>query len=337
MPEQLRVGVIGAGNMGRYHIRNYSEMEEVDLVAIADPTSEAKELAEQYQASHYESHLDMLDDARPSAVSIAVPTYLHYEVARDVITRGIHTLIEKPIAKTEMEAHELVDLSRVNEVVLMVGHVERYNPVVRELKRIIDSGQVGEISSIIAQRLGGFPKNEPETDVAIDLAIHDIDIISYLTGCQPEILAIHGTNTFHRTETDSAEILLRYGNASGFIQANWVSPVKIRQISITGSRGYVTANYITQEISVFEHMAIRDQDNFDDFVRQLGNPEGKNIKFTKTEEPLRKELGAFVLAASGRRSEILVTPEDAIIALKTAIQITKKLKENENSAGIAKS
>lgn len=329
MSEQLRVGVIGAGNMGRNHIRNYSEMPEVDLVAIADQADRGKVLARDHQAKYYPEYIDMLSDAQPKAVSIAAPTYLHYEIACETLDRGIHTLIEKPITNDVTEASELIDLAQQREVVLTVGHVERYNPVVQELKKIINRGELGEISSIISQRLGGFPEIEPETDVVIDLAIHDIDIISYLMGAEPEILAAHGTKTFHSTETDSAEILLRYGRASGFIQANWVSPVKIRQLSISGSKGYITANYITQEISYFEHMAIRTQDNFDDFVKLLGEPEEKIVKFPRR-EPLRRELAAFVMAASGKSPEMLVSPVDSVTALKTAINIAKLLKENNH-------
>jgi predicted dehydrogenase len=330
MPEQLPVGVIGAGNMGRHHIRNYYEMPEANLVAIADPNlqSEGRELAENYQAAYYADYVEMLDDKQPSAVSIAVPTYLHYEIASKTLERGIHTLIEKPIARDEDQATDLIKLAKRHNTVLTVGHIERYNPVVLELKKMIDRGDLGTIQSIISQRLGGFPRTEPESDVVTDLAIHDIDIISYLMESEPEILGAHGTNTFHSSELDSAEILLRYGNASGFVQANWTTPTKIRQLSVSGSRGYVTANYITQEITTFEHSAFRTQDNFSTFVRRLGEPTRKVIKFEQDamSEPLRRELGAFVLASTGEKPEMIVSPVDAVAALRTAIKVTEEVK-----------
>lgn len=332
MPEQLRVGVIGAGNMGQHHIRNYHEMPEVELVAIADSIadSQGQKLAEKYHTAFYSDYEEMLEVARPVAVSVAVPTYLHHEVASKTLALGIHTLVEKPITKDEVQAAELIELARQHETVLTVGHIERYNPVVLELKKIIDRGELGTVSSIISQRLGGFPRIEPESDVVVDLAIHDIDIISYLMGSEPDIIGAHGTSTFHSSETDSAEILLRYGNASGFVQANWTSPVKIRQLSITGSKGYVTVNYITQEITSYEHMAIRNQDNFDQFVKLLGEPTKKSIKFEQDEqsEPLRRELGAFAMAAAGEQPAMLVSPIDAVAALHTALMVTEQIKRD---------
>ncbi len=315
--------------MGQHHIRNYYEMPKVDLIAISDPADSALELATKYSAKYYQNYTDMLEDSELDAVSIAVPTFLHHEVASEIISRGIHTLLEKPIARTPKEAMKLVQLAKKKGVVLTIGHIERYNPVVAELKRIIDSGRIGDITSIISQRLGGFPKNEPETDVILDLAVHDIDIMSYLVGHSGEIMAAHGTNTFHSTETDSAEILLHFNGISGFIQANWVSPVKIRQISISGSKGYITANYITQEITFYEHMAIRTQDNFEDFVRELGQPITNVIKVPRV-EPLRRELDAFTLAASGQPPEMLVSPVDAIAALSLALQAVENIKDKQS-------
>ena len=329
MEGRLKVGVIGAGNMGRHHVRNYAEMPEAELVGITDPADSAAELAGEHGVRHYTNHVDMFEQARPEAVSIAIPTYLHHRFALDALSHGIHTLVEKPITNDETEAEELVKVAEANRAILTVGHVERFNPVVRELKKIIDSKQIGELTSIIAQRVGGFPRNEPETNVAIDLAIHDIDIVSYLTGTNPEVLAAHGTKTFHSSEIDSVEIMMRCNGASGFIQANWVTPVKIRQIALTGSKGYVVANYITQEISLYEHMAIQPQENFDAFVRMLGEPEQKKITFERS-EPLRRELRAFVMAASGVTTEMLVTPPEAINALKKALEVTRLLRAEDS-------
>jgi len=331
MPEQLKVGVIGAGNMGRNHIRNYYEMPETDLVAVADSNSEGEgqSLAEKHKAAFYIDYEQMLDEACPAAVSIAVPTYLHHEIASKTLGRGIHTLVEKPITHDETQAAELIEIARQKEAVLTVGHVERYNPVVLELKKMIDRGDLGDIISIISQRLGGFPQQQPESDVVVDLAIHDIDILSFLMSREPEIIGAHGTNTFHSSETDSAEILLRYGQASGFVQANWTTPIKIRQLTISGSKGYVTANYITQEITSFEHMAIQPQDNFANFVRQLGEPTKKTTSFEQDfqSEPLRRELGAFAMAAAGERPNYIVSPIEAVAALRTALQVAEHIKK----------
>lgn len=317
MSEILRVGVIGAGNMGRHHIRNYSEMENTELVAVADPAINVLE-TDLHGAKGYESYENMLEEAKPDAVSIAVPTPMHFDVASKALGMGIHTLVEKPIASTIEEAEDLVALSQETGAILTVGHIERYNPVVAEVKKVIDDGRLGTISSVISKRLGGFPKNEPKTDVIADLAVHDIDIIAHLVSHEGEFLAAHGTNTFHSSEIDSAEILMRYNGASGFIQANWVSPVKIRQIAITGSKGYITANYVNQEVTFYEeNVTVDNPTDFKDFVSRLGSP-NTHVLSVEQQEPLRRELGAFTLAAAGGEPEILVSPDDAISALRIA-------------------
>ncbi|OGC47035.1 hypothetical protein A2886_03040 [candidate division WWE3 bacterium RIFCSPHIGHO2_01_FULL_42_13] len=330
MPEQSRVGVIGAGNIGRHHIRNYSEMPETELVAISDPdTKKTPELAEQYGVRYYKNYIDMLEDCELKAVSIAVPTLLHHEIASETITRGIHTLVEKPIAATPEEALELIDLAEQNGVILTVGHIERYNPVIDKLKAMIDSGQLGTILTVESRRIGGFPLNEPKTDVMTDLAIHDVDIINYLLGTEGELREANGHRTHHSTEIDSAEIVLDYNGVSGIILANWITPVKIREIIITGSKGYLKANYITQEITLYEKMTIVDQNTFEEFVDAFGEPDEHIIRPAK-KEPMRRQLGAFALAVSGRNSELLVDPKDALSALKVVIAAAEFIKDRKN-------
>ena len=219
METKMRVAVIGAGNMGRHHIRNYWEMDNVELVAIADNDPSSKELAEQFKAKHFVDFRHMLDECEIDAISIVVPTPLHFEFAIECMERGIHVLLEKPIASTLEEADALIEKSAEKKIVFTVGHIERYNPVIETLKELVDSERLGQISSIVSQRLGGFPSSEPKTDVILDLAIHDIDILNYLTGHQGTICGVHGSRTFHSKEVDSAEIPLKHSNASGSIQA----------------------------------------------------------------------------------------------------------------------
>jgi UDP-N-acetylglucosamine 3-dehydrogenase len=291
---------------------------------LADINQETEALAKEYKATHYTDYLQMLDDERPEAVSIVVPTPFHYEVASAAIERGIHCLLEKPIASTVDEADKLIALAKKHKVVFTVGHIEHYNPLIKKLKTmVVDELKVGKISSVVCKRVGGFPTIEPKTDVIIDLAVHDIDIISYLLGKQPRKIYSHGSRTHHSQKIDSSEILLDYGDASGFVQANWLTPVKIRTIAVTGSEGYVEGNYITQELEYYKHNMQKIKDGFSNFVIKMGEPEKSIIK-VDFEEPLAVELKAFLAKAQGNSSVQLVEPEAARDALHLALEAIRK-------------
>ncbi|QHU90818.1 Gfo/Idh/MocA family oxidoreductase [Candidatus Saccharibacteria bacterium oral taxon 488] len=316
---KLRVAVIGTGNMGRNHVRNYFMLPESELVAIADVNPEAKSLAEDYKAKFFTDYKEMLEEARPDAVSVVVPTPFHLEVATEVMSRGIHCMLEKPIASSVEEADKLIACAKKNNVTFTVGHIERFNPVIKKLKQMVDDDAIGEITSVVCKRVGGFPAVEPKTDVIIDLAVHDVDIANYLLGQKPKSISSHGSRTRHSRKIDSAEILMDYGRASGFIQANWLTPVKIRKIALTGSLGYLEANYITQELVYYKHnMKKIEKEGFTEFVLQVGDPEKRIIK-VDFEEPLAAELKAFLAKAMGRTAAI-VDPSDAREALRVSLE-----------------
>lgn len=304
--------------MGKNHVRNYFLLPEAELVGVADVNPDAKSLAREYKTNYFADYKVMLDETQPDAVSIVVPTPFHYEIAYEVIGRGIHCLLEKPITSTVSEARELITLSRQKKIVFTIGHVEHYNPLVRRLKAMVDEGRVGKVTSVVCKRVGGFPAREPKTDVIIDLAVHDIDIVSHILGRQPTHIYSHGSRTYHPREIDSAEILMSYGDASGFVQANWLTPVKIRTIAVTGSEGYVEGNYITQELEYYKHnMSKTPGEGFSEFVITMGEPEREIIK-VDFEEPLMVELKAFLSKISGATPH-LVDPEAATEALRLAL------------------
>jgi UDP-N-acetylglucosamine 3-dehydrogenase len=308
--------------MGRHHVRVYSEMPEVKLVGVADVDASRQELADTFKAPFFHDYQEMLSNHAIDAVSIAVPTRLRQPITTFVLRQGIHALVEKPIAHTPAEADELIDLAKKHDRIFAVGHVERYNPVVLRLYELIKAGTLGHVLSVVCKRVGGFPTIEPQTDVIVDLAVHDIDIISSLLGHTPRIIGSHISRTFHSRRPDAAEILLEVGGASGFIQANWVTPVKIRTISVTGTKGYVEANYITQDITVYEHSELPDAARFDDFVKQLGNPKTHTEHIEKS-EPLRVELETFVAAILSGDTRTIVNPYEAKLALVIALEATK--------------
>lgn len=318
--KKLRVAVIGAGNMGKNHLRNYFLLPGAEVVGLADINPATKKLADEYKTDFFTDYKEMLDKAKPKAVSIVVPTPFHAEVATEVMKRGIHCLLEKPIASTVDEADILINLSKKQKVIFTVGHIEHYNPLINALKDLLDKNVVGDITSIVCKRVGGFPIVEPKTDVIIDLAVHDIGIISFLLGKQPDNIFSHGSRTHHSEHIDSAEILMDYGDASGFIQANWLTPVKIRTIAITGSKGYIEGNYITQELELYKHnMEKYKNEGFSNFVIKMGNPEKEIIK-VDFEEPLGIELKAFLAKINGDEDVYLVDAPSAREALALALQ-----------------
>jgi UDP-N-acetylglucosamine 3-dehydrogenase len=326
--QKLRVAVIGAGNMGRNHLRNYYMLPDTELVGLADINPLTKELADEYKTQHYIDYKTLFDELKPDAVSIVVPTPFHAAVAAEAMNRGIHVLVEKPITSTVQEADELIALAKKKGVVFTVGHIEHYNPLITTLKKLLDDGLVGDITSVVCKRVGGFPAAEPKTDVIIDLAVHDIDIISHLLGSQPKQIYSHASRTHHSREVDSAEILLDYGNASGFVQANWLTPVKIRTIAVTGSRGYIEGNYITQQLEYYKHNMEKTQDGFSNFVIKMGEPEKEIIK-VDFQEPLALELKSFISRVNGDDEAYLVDPTAAKHALHQALEALKPYKNKE--------
>jgi UDP-N-acetylglucosamine 3-dehydrogenase len=330
-PKKTRVAIIGAGNMGRNHVRTYAKMSEVEVVAIVDVDPRSAELAEQYGIPYVSDYNELLAKKAVDAVSIVTPTPLHHRIGLDFIRSGIHTLIEKPIASEVEEANELIAEAERVGVVFTVGHIERFNPMIQKLKKLIDNKEIGEVTSIITRRVGGFPTVEPKTDVIVDLAVHDIDVISYLLGRQPGKIYGHGSRTLHSHKIDSAELLLDYGGASGFVQANWITPVKVRTIAVTGTTGYVEGNYITQELTYYKHNMRRHDDGFTSFVERFGEPETYHIA-EELQEPLALELQAFVSHIRNGRKEEIVAPEDARDALAVVLQAIRDTIAEESSA-----
>ncbi len=328
--KKVRVAVIGAGNMGRHHVRNYAMLPRAELVAVADVMASAKKLAQEYKAKYFKDYKEMIEKIKPDAVSIAAPTPFHSEIGTFCLKKGIHCLIEKPFDTTVKEADELIGIAEQQRCVLTVGHIERFNPLIQKIKEIIDDKKLGKITSIICQRVGGFPAVEPKTDVIIDLAVHDIDIMNHLLRRLPDKISSHGSRTHHSKEIDSAEILLDYGNASGFIHANWLTPVKVRTITITGSHGYLEGNYITQELVYHKHNMEDVSGEFSKFVSNLGNSIKEIVK-VDFKEPLAAELENFLNAITGENTLSLVDPIDAREALRLALSAIEPYKSTSSS------
>ncbi len=325
--KKIKVAVIGVGNMGRHHARVYSQLENADLVAISDINVKAgKEIAKKYDCKYYKDYNVMLSKEEIDAISIAVPTKLHKQVALDVIKSKKHVLIEKPIALTTKEAEAIIEAAKKAEVKLTVGHIERFNPSIQELKKIIERGDLGEIISIIARRVGVFPPQIKDQSVIVDLAVHDIDIFSYLLDRQPTEVFAKGRKALTDQREDSAEIFLSYNGISGFIQVNWITPIKIRTLSVTGSKGYAELNYVTQKLELYQSKYKKRVDSFGEFVIKFGEPTKKEIKINK-KEPLLCELESFIECIRYNK-EPEITGGDGLKALMIAEKSIESLRQN---------
>jgi len=319
---KLNVATIGIGNMGQRHVRNYFEMPQVNLVAVCDVNEEkGGNLAKKYNCLFYKDYKKMLTEQRIDAVSIAVPTSLHYRVACDVLDRGVNVLLEKPIAANLTEARDIINKAKEKNLKLMIGHIERFNPAIQRVKELITDNRLGDIISVNIKRVGGLPPQIKDANVVIDLAIHDIDISNYLLGEYPkEVYGFKSKNLINDRE-DSAVILLKYPRASSFIEVNWITPTKIRTMDVTGTKAFARLNYINQTITLYENNYFKKDNqytNFNEFISKFSTDEIK-IGINK-KEPLRCELEDFIDAVSNNK-EPLVTGKEAYKALKIALKI----------------
>lgn len=297
----VKVGVIGVGAMGRNHARVYSELAGVQLVGVADKDAAATaNMARRYSTRAYNDFLQMLDEARPDAVSVAVPTVNHLEVALEVIQRGIHLLVEKPLALSVADGWKIMRASEEHAVVLMVGHIERFNPAVIALKSKLDNREIGRIFQIDAHRQGPFPARVMDIGVTVDLAVHDLDVMRYITGAEITRVYAETERRFHATHEDLLTGLVRLSDQTiGTLKINWLTPTKIRELYVLGEKGMFRVDYLTQDLYFYEN-AFGSSDRWDALDVFRGVSEGRMIRQVVTKvEPLRAELEAFLAAVRG--------------------------------------
>ncbi|NJF25179.1 UDP-N-acetylglucosamine 3-dehydrogenase [Thermococcus sp. Bubb.Bath] len=299
----LRVGVVGVGMMGQHHVRVYSELAKegkVELVGIADANFErAKELAKKYGTTPYADYRELVKE-KLDAVSIAVPTSLHREVALEFIKAGTSVLVEKPIADTIENGQTIIKAAEEAGVTLAVGHIERFNPAVLRLKELIDRGELGKIVTITAKRVGPMAARIRDVGIIIDLGVHDIDVISYLFGERVKTVYSRAGNVLHPAGVeDHALITIGFEDGSGIVETNWLTPHKTRTLNVVGTGGIAYLDYIEQSLKLYNHEWI------------------KEAKIQKR-EPLRNELEHFIeCVETGKRP--IVDGEAGLHALKVAL------------------
>lgn len=295
----MRVGVIGAGAMGVNHIRTYSQMPGVELAGISDVDKNRVEvLSKEYGTCGFTDYNELLKQDL-DAVSIVVPTTLHRKVSLDVINSGTNLLVEKPIADTIENAETIIAAANKEDLTLMIGHIERFNPAVMKMKQIIDNGELGKIVSISTRRVGPYNPRIRDVGVILDIGVHDIDIVSYLYDSPvAEVYAIAGKEV-HSFE-DHASILLRFNDdRAGVVETNWLTPHKTRNFTVIGTDGVGYGDYMEQKVMIHDKEWI------------------KEAKVEK-KEPLRNELESFINACQNH-IEPLTSGEDGKHALEVAL------------------
>jgi UDP-N-acetylglucosamine 3-dehydrogenase len=300
--DKLRVGVIGVGSMGRHHARVYGQMPDVDFVGVSDVDNAAAEkIAAQYKTKAFSDYQALLK-AGVDAVTIAVPTTLHKNIALDAMDAGVHVLVEKPIADTIEAGTEIIRKAREKNVKLMVGHIERFNPIIPVIKKSIENQKV---ISIAITRVGPLPPRIKDVGVVVDIGVHDIDIIRYLTGSEfRKIYAMVQSNIAAKEDIAMLSFVMDNGVLAQ-ITTDWLTPFKVREISISTKEKFIRGNFITQKVSEYSSW-----ENSAYLVKDLFVPFG---------EPLVLEQQAF-LNAVRNDTPVPVTGEDSLKALDVALR-----------------
>jgi len=325
----VQVGVIGVGSMGLNHARVYAELEEANLVAVADANQETVErVSRTYRAHGYTDYRQMLEREKLDLVTVAVPTRLHAQVAMDVLDAGVHALVEKPIAATVAEGERMIAHAHRLGKKLTIGHIERFNPAILELKQRLDDQQLGRIFQIHVRRVGAFPPRSEDVGVVVDLATHDLNIIEYLTGSQIQTVFAETERRIHAVHEDLVSGVMRLQNGIiGVLDINWLTPTKIRELTIVGERGMFLVNYLSQDLYFYENNFA--SGNWERLVAIGGVREGQMIKYqVRRIEPLKAELQSFIQAVE-TDAEPMVSGEEALRALTLAHKLIESGREHK--------
>ena len=275
--KKIGVAVIGVGFWGRNHARVYMEIPEAELIGVCDiDAKRAKETAEKYGVEAYTDSKKLLKRSDVDAVSICTWTTTHAKETIRALKAGKNVLVEKPIASTVREAKQIVKMAENERLILMTGFIERFNPGVERVIKTIEEGSIGDVVSATSRRVSEWPERVGDVGVVKDSAIHDVDMMRYIFDEDPKTVFAKTGKLRHKRFEDYAQIMLTFSHGkTAFIEANWLTPYKVRKLIITGSKGIVTLDYLSQEIVI-------------------ETEEKTFIPRYKWEEPLKRELEHFV-------------------------------------------
>ncbi|EEJ54243.1 putative dehydrogenase [Mobiluncus mulieris] len=323
--EEIKVGVIGIGSMGRHHVRNVRETPGETLVAVADPGGDKFGVAGDLEVL---PDVEALIAAGIEAAIVAVPTAFHREVALQLAAAGVHTLIEKPLAPSVAEGREIVAAFEAAGVVGACGYVERCNPALMELSRRVKAGELGEIFQIATRRQGPFPVRIADVGVIQDLATHDVDLTAWLAGAPYRSIAARAARKSGRDQEDLvlATGVLENGVIVNHV-VNWFSPFKERVTTVTGERGALVADTMNSTLTFFENGT--KEVEWDQVANVRGVSVGEVRQYALDQrEPLRVEHENFLAAIAGDTSRI-VSLGDALGTLRVLDGIVESCRTGE--------
>ena len=317
--DKVRVALVGAGQMGRHHARVVAESETAELVAIVDPHESAEAIAAVRHAPRLESIDELLDATQPELAIVAIPTEAHAAATARLLEAGVHVLVEKPIAGTVEEAERMIALAERWQRILAVGHVERFNPAVRVLRDKLRANELGRVFQVHTRRLSPFPVRVGGTGVAFDLATHDLDLMCELAGT-PLRLSAETDRKAHRSHEDLLAAILRFDSgAIGLLEVNWLTPTKVRQLTVTGERGTFVVDYLNQHLTLHENA--HESESWSTLDIFDGVTEGNVIRFAiPRTEPLRAQFDAVLAAVKGADVEY-VDGRAGLRALRLALAV----------------
>jgi UDP-N-acetylglucosamine 3-dehydrogenase len=310
----LRVGVIGYGQIGRHHARNLAAIPGVHFAGVAEYDAGARAEARERGFEVFESASELLAQ-HLDAVVVAVPTGYHEAVAAECIDAGCSVLVEKPLAPTLGAAKRIIARAASAGVLLMVGYVERYNPAIVATREFLESESLGDLISVSARRVGVMPPRIKDANVIVDIGVHDIDVVAFITNARLNLVSARGGMAVLEDRIDFATLMLDAAGAVVTIDANWITPVKIRELSITGTHGFCHVDYITQSARFAAGQSFEVPADYESLLAQYERGTMVDLPVVKR-EPLAVELEAFINAIRGLGE--LPDPALALASLRIA-------------------
>lgn len=304
----LRAGLIGLGMMGRHHARNLRAIDGVDLVGVADQMGDPHGVAGDLEVK---KSIDELIEVGLDYCVVAAPTVYHDEIGTKLAEAGVHALIEKPLAKDTASAKGLADLFKSKGLVGAVGHIERYNPALQNLRKRLEAGELGDLYQVATRRQGPFPNRIADVGVIKDLGSHDIDLTAWVTQRDYELVAARSMFKSGRQYEDmvSATCQLSGGLMSNHL-VNWLTPTKERLCIVTGEKGMFVADTLTADLTFYGNGQVHQ--TWEDLAQFRGVSEGDVTRFAIAKpEPLRTEHENFRDAVRGLDADIVTLEQGA--------------------------
>jgi predicted dehydrogenase len=325
---RLRAAVVGAGHMGQYHILVFAELWDVDLVGVVDVDGErAASVARKYDTLGFTDHRDLI--GRVDLVSVAVPTEQHFGVARDLLEAGVSVLVEKPMTPTLEEGRALFALARRSGAVLHVGHVERFNGAVQELRKIVERPILIE-----SRRLGPFVPRVRNDTVVMDLMIHDLDIVLNLVDARPRRITALGS-VVHSEIPDVANVQIWFESGTiATITASRATEEKIRTLAVTQPDAYIVLDYADQKLEIRRRAAQEYTLNRESIrYRQASFVEHV---FVHKDNPLKHEILHLVRAVRRMRAgePVVLAETEDLCSLAMALEIEGMIRDGRAEAAL---